>query len=105
MQNRVCCSCDQAGEYRCKVSQVADDGNVNSVYLLTRPILVSVCRTPVVIRQQPPAFLEIKEGEELRIDCLAQSHPEPHYQWFRDNTKLKGETSNVLRVSVRTPGG
>jgi hypothetical protein len=76
-----------------------NDGNIVSM-LLTRPVFVNISHTPVVIQQQPPAFLEIKEGEELTISCLAQSYPKPHYQWFKDNTKLEGETSNVLHVRV-----
>ncbi|EZA48955.1 hypothetical protein DMN91_011416 [Ooceraea biroi] len=88
-------SCDQAGEYKCKLLQVTNDGNTISA---TKPVFVNVSHTPVVIQQQPPAFLEIKEGEELTIGCLAQSHPEPHYQWFRDNTKLEGETSSILHI-------
>lgn len=55
---------------------------------------------PVVIQQQPPTFLEIKEGEDFIIKCIAHGHPTPCYQWFRDNTKLEEETSNVLYVSI-----
>lgn len=55
---------------------------------------------PVVIQQQPPTFLEIKENEDFIIKCMAHGHPKPCYQWFRDNTMLEGETSNVLHVSI-----
>lgn len=75
-----------------------DDKDVISV-LLTKPVFVKISPTPVVIQQQPPLLLEIKEGEDFTITCIAHSYPEPHYQWFRDNTRLEGETSNVLHVS------
>lgn len=55
---------------------------------------------PVFIQQQPPPFLEIKEGEDFIINCIAHGHPKPCYQWFRDNTRLEGETSNILHVST-----
>lgn len=92
-------SSDQAGEYKCKVSQVTNDEDVIST-LPTKSVFVNVSCTPVIIQQQPPALLEIKEGEDFTISCIAHSHPEPHYQWFRDNTKLEGKTSNVLHVSL-----
>jgi len=93
-------SCDQAGEYNCKISQVTNNGEVVISILLTKSVFVNLSRVPVVIQQQPPAFLEFKEGEDFIIKCIAQGHPEPHYQWFRDNIKLEGETSNVLHVST-----
>lgn len=68
--------------------------------LLTKSVFVNISHAPVVIQQQPPAFLEIKEGEDFIIKCIAHGHPEPYYQWFRDNTKLEEETSNTLHVSI-----
>ncbi|XP_072756297.1 mucosa-associated lymphoid tissue lymphoma translocation protein 1 [Anoplolepis gracilipes] len=91
-------SCDQAGEYNCKISQVTKDGKTVNSVLLTKSVFVNITRIPVVIQQQPPTFLEIKEGEDLIIKCVAHGHPEPSYQWFRDNTRLEGETSNILHI-------
>ncbi|KAG5345547.1 MALT1 protein, partial [Acromyrmex charruanus] len=91
-------SCDQAGEYNCKISQVTNDGEIVISILLTKSVFVNLSRVPVIIQQQPPSFLELKEGEDFIIKCIAQGHPEPHYQWFRDNIKLEGEISNVLHI-------
>lgn len=91
-------SCDQAGEYNCKISQVTNDGETVISVLLTKSVLVNITRVPVIIQQQPPAFLEIKENEDFIIKCIAHGHPKPRYQWFRDNTKLEGEMSNVLHI-------
>ncbi|XP_011864707.1 PREDICTED: mucosa-associated lymphoid tissue lymphoma translocation protein 1-like isoform X2 [Vollenhovia emeryi] len=91
-------SCDQAGEYKCKISQVTIDGEEIMPALLTRSVFVNISRAPVVMQQQPPAFLELKEGEDFIIKCIAHGHPEPHYQWFRDNTRLEDETSNILHI-------
>lgn len=93
-------SCDQAGEYNCKISQVTNDGDTVISVLQTKSVYVNITRVPVVIQQQPPAFLELKEGEDFTIKCIAYGHPEPRYQWFRDNTKLEGKISNVLYVSI-----
>lgn len=78
---------------------MTNDGSIISV-LLTKSVFVNISPVPVVIQQQPPALLEIKEGEDFTISCTVHSHPEPHYQWFRDNTRLEGEISNVLHVSI-----
>lgn len=90
---------DQAGEYKCKISQVDRTTNKVISVLLTGPVFVNIPSTSIDILQQPPAVIEIKESEDLVITCLANSYPKPHYQWFRDNTKLDGETSNKLHVS------
>lgn len=60
---------------------------------------------PVIIEVQPQQFLEVKENftifykkESFTIFCKASSNPEPCYQWFHDNVKIDGETSNILHV-------
>lgn len=88
----------QAGEYNCKISQVTEDGRILSPVLLTKSVFVTITNIPVVIQQQPPTFLEVKEGEDFIITCMAHGHPEPCYQWFRDNTMLQEKTSNVLHI-------
>ncbi|KMQ86733.1 mucosa-associated lymphoid tissue lymphoma translocation protein 1 [Lasius niger] len=93
-------SCNQAGEYNCKISQVTKDGKAVNSVLLTKSVFVDISHIPVVIQQQPSTFLEIKEGEDFTIKCIAQGHPKPCYQWFRDNTRLEGETSNVLHMDL-----
>lgn len=68
--------------------------------LLTKSVFVKISPIPIVIIQQPLPILEIKEGENFIISCIARGYPEPCYQWFRDNTKLEGKISNVLHVSI-----
>lgn len=96
----------EAGEYKCKVSQIKNDGTLLSV-LVSRSVFVQIYPTPVVIETQPLALLEVKEGESFTISCKANSYPEPRYQWFHDNTKLEGQTSNTLcvkRFSLKDEG-
>lgn len=69
--------------------------------LLTKSVFVNISPVPIVVQQQPPALLEIKEGDDFTIRCIVHSYPEPCYQWFRDNTRLEGETSNILHVSAQ----
>ncbi|XP_029165871.1 mucosa-associated lymphoid tissue lymphoma translocation protein 1-like isoform X2 [Nylanderia fulva] len=95
-------SCEDAGEYNCKISQVIegedeDEEALNSV-LRTESVFVTIPYIPVCMQQQPPILLEIEENEDLIIKCKARSHPKPCYQWFKDNTMLEGKTSNVLHI-------
>ncbi|XP_012522759.1 mucosa-associated lymphoid tissue lymphoma translocation protein 1 [Monomorium pharaonis] len=96
--NIVINSYDQGGEYNCKISQVTNDRETVISTLLTKSVFINITFVPVVIQQQPPAFLEIKEDEDLIIKCIARGYPEPRYQWFRDNTRLEGEISNILHI-------
>ena len=90
-------SASQAGEYKCKVSQIKNDGTLLSS-LISKPVTVQIFPIPVTIEEQPQSILEVKDGESFAICCKANSYPEPQYQWFRDNSKLEGKTSNTLRI-------
>lgn len=70
--------------------------------MTSKAITVQIFSTPVVIEEQPQPLLEVKEGENFTIHCKANSHSKPRYQWFHDNTKLEGETSNILHVMQTT---
>ncbi|OAD57591.1 putative 39S ribosomal protein L24, mitochondrial [Eufriesea mexicana] len=94
-------SASQAGKYKCKVSQMKHDGTVIST-LISKAVNVQIFPMPVIIEEQPQAILEIKEGENFTICCKANSYPAPRYQWFHDNTKLEGETSNILHIKQFT---
>nr|XP_033323621.1 mucosa-associated lymphoid tissue lymphoma translocation protein 1-like [Megalopta genalis]XP_033323622.1 mucosa-associated lymphoid tissue lymphoma translocation protein 1-like [Megalopta genalis]XP_033323623.1 mucosa-associated lymphoid tissue lymphoma translocation protein 1-like [Megalopta genalis] len=90
-------SVSQAGEYRCKVSQIKHNGILVST-LTSNAVRVQICSVPVKIEEQPHPILEVKEGEDFTIYCKAGGNPEPRYQWFQDNAKLESETTNVLHI-------
>ncbi|XP_034946464.1 mucosa-associated lymphoid tissue lymphoma translocation protein 1-like [Chelonus insularis] len=88
---------NQEGEYKCHVKQIDSDDNVldqlfsNSVHLKIQP-------TPVVIKSQPQPFIAIKENETLTLTCKAYSHPNPKYQWYKNNIKLDDQQSEKLEI-------
>ncbi|XP_063971863.1 mucosa-associated lymphoid tissue lymphoma translocation protein 1-like [Diachasmimorpha longicaudata] len=88
---------DQEGEYRCLVTQVDIEGKIID-QLVSESVYVAVNSTPVVVQCQPSPFVEMKKGKSLVLSCKVKSHPEPIYQWFRDNTKLEMQTSSVLKI-------
>ncbi|XP_029055046.2 mucosa-associated lymphoid tissue lymphoma translocation protein 1-like [Osmia bicornis bicornis] len=90
-------SASQSGEYRCKVLQIKHDGTLIST-LISKAVTVQVCPIPVKIEKQPQALIEVKAGDSYTISCEANGYPKPHYQWFHENTKLEGETSNTLHI-------
>ncbi|XP_078048918.1 mucosa-associated lymphoid tissue lymphoma translocation protein 1 isoform X2 [Augochlora pura] len=90
-------SVSQAGEYKCKVSQIKHNGILVST-LTSNAVHVQICSVPVTIEEQPQPILEVKEGEDFTIYCKAEGNPEPQYQWFQDNAKLESETTNILHI-------
>ncbi|XP_012277233.1 mucosa-associated lymphoid tissue lymphoma translocation protein 1 isoform X2 [Orussus abietinus] len=91
-------SVNQEGEYKCAVSQFDNDGLIIDQQF-SKPMFVKVKSTPVAITKQPISFLEVKEGDDFMLSCEVQGHPPPQYQWFRDNTKLDKQTSNILQIN------
>ncbi|XP_024936370.1 mucosa-associated lymphoid tissue lymphoma translocation protein 1 isoform X2 [Cephus cinctus] len=96
--NIVVTSTTQEGEYKCQVMQRDRDGYLmrqlfsDTFYLKIKPL-------PVVIIEQPREYIEVKEGGTLILTCKAIGHPEPRYQWFRDNILLNGQDSIELRIN------
>ncbi|XP_076175577.1 mucosa-associated lymphoid tissue lymphoma translocation protein 1 [Ptiloglossa arizonensis] len=90
-------SASQAGEYKCKVFQIKNNGTLLST-LTSKAVTVQIFPIPVTIEEQPQPILEVKNGKNFTISCKANSYPEPYYQWFHDNTKLEGEISNMLHI-------
>ncbi|KOC66870.1 Mucosa-associated lymphoid tissue lymphoma translocation protein 1 [Habropoda laboriosa] len=93
----VITSVSQAGKYKCEVFQIKNDGTVVST-LTSKAVNVQIFSIPVVVEEQPQPILEVKDGESFTICCKANSYAEPCYQWFHDNTKLEGETFNILHI-------
>lgn len=90
-------STSQAGEYRCEVFQIKNDGSLIST-LTSKTVTVQIISIPVAIEEQPQPLLEVKEGQNFTICCRANNYSKPCYQWFHNNTKLEGETSNILHI-------
>ena len=59
-------------------------------------VIVARC---ITIEKHPIPFREVVEGQSFTLECQASSHPPAKFQWFRDNTQLDGQNTNVLQVS------
>jgi hypothetical protein len=41
-----------------------------------------------------------REGDVITLSCMATGHPEPQYEWFKENFQLPGEETNTLTVRL-----
>ena len=91
---------NQEGNYKCKIYQNNRDGFIRSE-IFTESVSLTIKPVAVVIEEQPQPTLYVKEGEKLILSCKANSHPLPRFQWYRDNTKLETQSTNLLCVNIR----
>lgn len=95
MQN----SFNEEGEYKCKAYQICRDESFrNEIY--SESIFLKIKPIPVVIEEQPQPTLYVKEGDKLLLNCKVNNHSKACFQWFRDNTKLDDQTSQILSVTI-----
>ena len=57
---------------------------------------------PVFIAS-PNGNLEPDLGDPVNLTCLAEGHPPPSYQWFKDGVHINGETRSYLYISDAVP--
>ena len=79
--------------------------------LLTNAVGSEVLSTDVFISpyfiEQPPAVTRVAVGENVTLDCNAESYPSPTFHWEKNNnqrhyTTLPGETSRYLELTSVT---
>lgn len=88
---------NQEGKYNCLIQQIDCDNNVIDTKI-TESINLIIKATPIIIETQPLKYLEIKKNHKLELTCQVKSHPDPRYQWYRDNTKLDSQKYNKLLI-------
>lgn len=90
-------SSHQKGTYRCQVYQLNHLGEIIEE-IFSKHVIVKIKSTPVIIKKQPQALSEIKEGDNLVLCCEAVGYPSPQFQWYRNNERLDNQTFNILQV-------
>ncbi|GAA55160.1 hemicentin-1 [Clonorchis sinensis] len=79
---------EDQGEFKCVAVNIP--GSWNYRYTL------EVTSSPGILKHSSSAqFVNVNEGTELRLQCLATANPEPVYQWLKDDTPL---TMHVLAL-------
>lgn len=94
-------SIQDEGEYYCCVSQAIDGNELYQVY--SRRVNVELLPVPPTIHEQPVPHVVFREGDVVTLSCIATGHPEPQYEWFKENIKLPGEETSTLTLSGATP--
>jgi hypothetical protein len=86
------------GEYYCCISQDTEDSDLYQVY--SHRVNVELLPVPPTIHEQPVPYVVCREGDVITLSCIATGHPEPQYEWFKENFQLPGEKSNTLTVRL-----
>ncbi|CAH8631898.1 unnamed protein product, partial [Dicrocoelium dendriticum] len=72
---------EDQGEFKCVAVNIP--GSWNYRYTL------EVTSSPGILRHSSTSpQVDVNEGSELRLQCLATANPEPVYQWLKDDTPL-----------------
>lgn len=56
---------------------------------------------PTITR--PPKNSQTRLGDPIHLNCTAEGHPTPTYQWYKDGVILPGEIESVLYIPEPSP--
>ena len=78
---------------------------VNYLSLLDIIILNTVPQQEVISPEirQPPKSTVTDLATSVSLTCIAQGHPAPIYEWYKDDTLVPGETRSVLNIAEPSP--
>lgn len=57
-----------------------------------------------VITRQPPESTTADLATSVNLICIAEGHPAPTYEWYKDGVLISGETRSVLFIADPSPG-
>ena len=60
-----------------------------------------VKKPPMII--QPPANTVTRLGDPVHLSCIAEGHPAPTYQWYKDGVLIPDEIESVLYIPDPSP--
>ncbi|VDN96274.1 unnamed protein product [Rodentolepis nana] len=92
---------EDQGQYKCEAENIP--GNWDLSYYLV------VTSSPAILVGSSSRKKEkIRQGHDLRLRCIAVGHPEPTYQWLKDDTPIAstsipmgaGQSSETVEVST-----
>ena len=53
--------------------------------------------------RQPPKSTVTDLATSVSLTCIAQGHPAPIYEWYKDDALVPGETRSVLNIAEPSP--
>jgi hypothetical protein len=68
--------------------------------VFSHSVNVELFPVPPTIHEQPVPLVVFREGDVITLSCIATGHPEPQYEWFKENFKLLGEETSTLTVRL-----
>ena len=52
---------------------------------------------------QPPENTTVHLGDPIYLNCTAEGHPAPIYEWYKDGVLIPDEMESVLYISESSP--
>ena len=52
---------------------------------------------------QPPENTVTRLGDPIRLNCTAEGHPAPTYEWYKDGVLIPDEIESVLYIPEPSP--
>ena len=65
------------------------------------PVPSNEIQPPMI--SQPPENTVTRLGDPIRLNCTAEGHPAPTYEWYKDGVLIPDETESVLYIPEPSP--
>ena len=77
---------------------------MNSVnHVLFMIIIVPSDEVELPMISQPPENTVTRLGDPIYLNCTAEGHPAPTYEWYKDGVLIPDETESVLYIPEPSP--
>ena len=73
----------------------------NIIFYLLIPVPSNEITPPMI--SQPPETTETRLGDPSHLNCTAEGHPAPSYQWYKDGVLIPDEIESVLYIPEPSP--
>lgn len=99
-------SSEDCGFYQCSIGHAINmvEANTNEVVpnVFSNAIEVNNAKGSIWIKKQPEPFLKVTVGRSVEISVEAMGS-KVNYQWYHNDSMLKGSTSKVLKLDAVLP--
>ena len=66
-------------------------------------IIVPSDKVELPMISQPPENTTTQLGQEIHLNCTAEGHPAPTYEWYKDGVLIPDKIESVLYIPEPSP--